>query len=186
MAYFEQNLLRKKEIEEALLKLMHEIPYEQIAVKSLTEQLQLARKTFYHYFPSKYACLESLFDRIIQECDLALMTLPEEAGTAEVCAERLNFWIRHRDFLEVILRNRLEYLLIERIMRHLIREDNSLRIRLSTQDVPCDEDILYYYVSGQIQLILKWCREDFVCPLEEMVRKCLRLTYAPLLPPEEE
>ena len=186
MNLFEQNLLRQKDLEETLLALMQEIPYEKIAVKSIADKLGLARKTFYHYFPSKLACLESLFDRVIQECDLVLMTLPEKAGAAKLCAERLDFWIRHRDFLEVILRNRLEYLFIERIMRHLTREDNSLRIRLSTQDVPCDEDILYYYVSGQIQLILKWCREDFVCPLEEMVRKSLRLTYAPLLPPEEE
>lgn len=181
MAYFEQNLLRKKEIEEALLTLMQEIPYEQIAVKSLTEQLQLARKTFYHYFPSKYACLESLMDRIIQECSLVIMTQPKNISAEDVCRERLHFWMRNRNFLEIVIRNGLAELLVERTMAYILREDKLVCRQLSTEAVPCDNDILYYFISGQIRQILKWCREDFSCPMDEMVRKQMRLMYEPLL-----
>ena len=181
MAFFEIQLQRKQEIEENLLKQMRDTPYEQITVKNLTEGLQIARKTFYHYFPSKQACLESMVDRIIQECDLAVMAMPNKADSFERCMERMRFWSDHRAFLDAIDRNSLEYLFIDRIMLYTFRENDLTRLRLSTEQMPCDEDILYFYISSQILLLLKWSREGFSLSPEDMARKTLRLMYEPLL-----
>lgn len=41
---------------------LKEIPYEKILVKDMTERMHFVRKTFYHYFKNKKACLESLTD----------------------------------------------------------------------------------------------------------------------------
>ena len=62
-----QNDHRKEEIESCLLDIMQTMAYEDITVKDLAEKMNIARKTFYHYFPSKKACLESMMDRIIAE-----------------------------------------------------------------------------------------------------------------------
>jgi AcrR family transcriptional regulator len=77
MAYFDLPLHRKQEIEEILLELMKDTPYDRITVKSITDKMQIARKTYYHYFPNKQACLESLMDRLVTECSLRQMGLPE-------------------------------------------------------------------------------------------------------------
>lgn len=53
---------------------------------------------------------------------------------------------------------------------------------LATADMPCDEDILLFYISGQIHVLMNWCRRDFDTPVPEMVHKFLRLLHIPLLP----
>lgn len=187
MGYYEMNLQRKEAIEEGLLALMETVPYAQISVKDLTERLQLARKTFYHYFPNKQACLESLTDRLIYACNLnVLQTLPEKATAEQVHAARLQFWTEHRNFLEAVNRNGLASFLLDRFLRYLNREDAALRQKLNTPHVEVDEDILFFYMSGQLALLLKWCSEGFILPVEDMARKSLRLLYEPLLAPETE
>lgn len=186
MGYYEQSLQRKQEIEEGLLSLMRETPYAQITVKDLTERLCIARKTFYHYFPGKGACLESLTDRLICECNLSVLrTLPAEAGTDQVYRARLEFWMGEKPFLDAIIKNGMGSFLLERFLRYLREEDKSLQDRLSTPEVGYDEDILFFYMSGQLFLLLKWCHDGFVLSLEEMVQKYLRLVHEPLLPPDE-
>ena len=186
MAYYDLNQQRKQEIENNLLALMQETPYDQIPVKALTDNLQIARKTFYHYFHNKQACLESLMDRLILESNLNLIALPPNATPQDMYTERLLFWIRKKDFLNTIHRNNLSALFVERAMLYIRQEDNSIQSRLSTKSLISDEDVLYFYISGQVHLMMKWCREGFTRPLEEMVQISLRLALEPLLRPEEE
>lgn len=186
MAYYDFGLQRKQEIENNLLLFMEAIPYDRISVKDLTDNLQIARKTFYHYFHNKQACLESLIDRIILESNLALISLPENAAPQQIYRKRLQFWVQNKAFLDAIFRNNLSFLFIERAMLYVRQEDNSIQARLSTNALTCDEDILYGYLSAQVCLILKWCREGFSRPLEEMVQISLRLAQDPLLPREME
>lgn len=186
MAYYDLNLQRKQEIENHLLALMQETPYDQIPVKALTDHLQIARKTFYHYFHNKQACLESLMDRLILESNLSLIALPQNATQQDLYRERLLFWIRKKDFLDTVRRNSLSALFVQRAMLYIRQEDNSIQSRLSTQSLSGDEDVLYFYVSGQMHLMLKWCREDFSRPLEEMVQISLRLAREPLLHQERD
>lgn len=186
MAHYDLTLLRKTEIEETLLAMMQEIPYGQITVKNLTDKLTIARKTFYHYYSSKQLCLESLIDRIILDSNLYLIALPQNARLEDLYRAQLQFWMDHRTFLTVIIRDNLSSLLIERITLSILREDSVFLTRLSTRTLACDEDVLFYYISGQISLLLKWCAEGFPRPLEEMVQKILRLSYEPLLSREPE
>lgn len=186
MNYYEQSLLRKKEIETGLLELMQEMPYSEITVKDIADHLHFVRKTFYYYFPNKRACLESLTDRLIQECNLRVVqSLPDEATSGEIYAVRLDFWIEHRDFLDCILRNGLGSFLVERFLAYVRQEDPAVQVRLGTEAVGCDGDVLFFYMIGQIFLLLKWCAEGFVLPMEEMIQKHLRLVHEPLLPPEK-
>ena len=74
---------------------------------------------------------------------------------------------------------------IERAMLYVLREKRAVRNQRFTQAMFWDEDLLYGYISGQICLILKWCREGFPRSLEEMVKVSLHLVQKPLLPLEE-
>ena len=186
MAKYDLSLQRKQDIENNLLALMQEVPYDRIPVKDLTDSMQIARKTFYHYFHNKQACLESLMDRMILESSLGFVLVPRNAGLEEIYRERLLFWMRNRSFLEAILRNGLSFLFIDRAIAYVLREDRAMLNRLTTKNLSFDEDVLYGYISGQVCLILKWCREGFTRPLEEMVQISLRLALEPLLNRETE
>lgn len=174
---------RKLEIEQALLELMKDRPFADIRINDLASQLKLVRKTFYHYYPNKMACLESLTDRLLYECDLQLMqTLPENAELLEQYAGQIRFWMAHRDFLEAIIANRLGDFLIGRAMAHTTREYPDLLKTMNTGSVECDEDVLFFYVTGQVSLLLKWCGEGFRLGAEEMAAKLVRLFHEPLRP----
>lgn len=174
---------RKLEIEQALLELMQDRPLADIRINDLAAKLKLVRKTFYHYYPNKMACLESLTDRLLYECDLFLMqTMPENAGLQDQYAGQIRFWMGRRDFLEVILANRLEAFLIERAMAHTRREYPDFLRRMSTAGPTVDEDVLFFYITGQVSLLLKWCSGGFRLGVEEMSAKMVRLLHEPLLP----
>lgn len=176
MGYSEQNLRRKKEIEDGLLALMQEIPYDEITVKDLSERLHIARKTFYHYFPNKWDCLKSLTARLLYECTMQVMQEAPGEDPAAVCRSRLQYWIAHRDFLDVINSNKLGQFFLNRAIKYVATEEAGLHSVFRSQTVPHDEDILFFYMSGQVFLLLRWAENGFSLPLEEMVTKYLRLT----------
>ena len=184
MNYADQKLNRKMQFEDALLALMGEMPYEKISVKDLTERMGVARKTFYQYFPGKRACLEALVDRTIYAGDLyVLQTVPKGAPEEEAYATRLSFWMEHKALLDAIIQNGLGDFFLERTILFVHRENPGLPARLDRPGMPSDGDILYFCLSGQVCLLLRWCREGFCQPVEDMVRKTLRLLHEPLLAP---
>lgn len=185
MGYYELNLQRKREIEEGLLALMQEMPFSQITVKNLTEKLHMARKTFYHYFLNKQACLESLTDRLIYECNLGVLLIAAPDDIAAVYESQLRFWMAHKTFLDALIKNDLGAFFLDRILKYMKKEDKAVQEKLDSPSVQYDEDILFFYMSGQIFLLLKWCNDGFSIPLEEMVRKNLRLVHEPLIRREE-
>lgn len=185
MGYYELNQQRKQEIEDGLLALMQEKYFVEITVKDLTGKLHMARKTFYHYFENKWHCLNSLTDRMIWECGLAeIRDLPEDTGMDVRYERNIRFWMDHKEFLDVINRNKMGDFLLHRVML-MMHEEEGLRYKLSTPEVEYDDDILYYYASGQVFLLLKWCEEGFRLPVKQMVKKQMRLTYEPLLAASE-
>lgn len=60
-------LRSKREISEALLKLMQLYPYSEISVKQIILETNLVRKTFYLNFNNKDDVLYSIIDKLILE-----------------------------------------------------------------------------------------------------------------------
>ncbi len=60
-------LKSKREISEALLKLMQLYPYSEISVKQIILETNLVRKTFYLNFNNKDDVLYSIIDGLILE-----------------------------------------------------------------------------------------------------------------------
>ena len=89
--------------------------------------------------------------------------------------------MEHEDFLKVILRNGLSSFFVERFLIYILKEDHTPQQQMETARIGCDEDVLFFYMTGQIFLLLKWCSEGFQLSLEEMVQKNLRLVQEPLV-----
>lgn len=182
MSYSETNLKRRVEMENTLLQLMKEQSFDTITVKDMTQRLQIARKTFYSYFPNKHACLDSLTDRLIYECTLEqLQGTTGQQNMPQFFQIWTDFWLKNRGFLEVLRTNRMGEYLIQRLMRYITEEHPETLKLMNTAHLPCDEDILYFCISGNVALLMKWCQEGFTLPPEEMVAKQLRLSCLPLI-----
>ena len=176
MGYSESNLQRRMEIENVFLQLMREQSFDAITVKDLTQQIRIARKTFYSYFPNKHACLDSLTDRLIYECTLDILRgMPDHLDLSCFFRIWVEFWLKNRNYLEAIQGNHMNEYLVQRLIRYITKEYPD------SPQAPTDGDMLYFYISGLVALMMKWCREGFPLPPEEMASKLLRLAGHPLI-----
>lgn len=182
MTNYDLLLQRRMAIENGLLELMQLVPYGQISVTSLTQHLHMSRKSFYHYFPGKEACLDSLVSRIIQECALFIS---DRGGLVndmyQGFLQNLYFWQGQQLFLNALVKNNLMPVFLRHCMHHVESEEKQLLTLLSTPDTACDEDVLLYFLNGHLTLLLNWCARDFETPPEDLARKLVRLTCRPLI-----
>ena len=99
----------KKEITEALLKLMKKYPYNEISVKQIVLETDLVRKTFYRNFSSKDDVLHSYINIKAEEYVEALM---DRTDPLTVIFEYCD---RNREFLKLLDKNDLMYMLLIRL-----------------------------------------------------------------------
>ena len=73
ICHTEESSRRQRELEQGLLEAMGKTPYEKITLTELCRQLEIPRKSFYRYFPTKEDCLLALMDHTLSDCnDIAL------------------------------------------------------------------------------------------------------------------
>lgn len=185
MDYYEQNLQKKKEIENGLLELMQRVPFQQITVTDLARHMGMSRKSFYHYFSNREACLESLMDRMIQEAALHVATTSRGFSIAPAdFVINLEYWRMQQPFLNAVAQNQLHDVFLERHIR-FVKDNRVLYSLLTLPDAEFDEDVLHFYASGHLSILMRWLHRDFTPPAEEMACKYLRLLCTPLIQPEE-
>ena len=66
----EYAVQKMAQLENALLGLMALRPYQDITVTDICREAGIPRRTFYHYFESKEAVLESIIEALMRECFL--------------------------------------------------------------------------------------------------------------------
>ena len=104
------SLRSKKEITDALIKLMQDHPYSEISVKQIVMETSLARKTFYLNFTSKDDVLNSVINQLILEYTIALSNASE--GPFSVIFE---FCEKNKEMLNLLHKNNMLYLLLLRL-----------------------------------------------------------------------
>lgn len=101
------SIRSRKEITEALLKLMELYPYNEISVKQIILETDLARRTFYRNYESKEDVLDSVITDKITEYAEELALNP--ASPLDVI---FSFREKNRSFLMLLHKNGLLYLLL--------------------------------------------------------------------------
>lgn len=176
MDYYELSLQRRQQIEEGLLELLRNQPYEKVTVTDIAAYMGMSRKSFYKYFSGKDDCLVSLFDRVIQEAALHIATCPVDHGdTLGAWQELLKFWRTQRTLLEVVEQHHLERLLLQRYMHYIQTEERNSQIIPGLPPDNRDEDVLCFFLMGTLTLLRFWCRRGFVPGVEEMAKKFEKL-----------
>ena len=75
------SIRSKKEITDAMIKLMQQHPFSDITVKQIVLEAKLERKTFYNNFSSKDDVLDVLINSAIHDYVMALTKSPEYIKT---------------------------------------------------------------------------------------------------------
>ena len=157
----EESVQRQRQLESCLLELMLTDNYSQITVGDICDRAGLSRKSFYRYFSSKDGCLYALVDHAI--FDGASFYLPSyNTGLAnQLIYERFfRYWKEQHLLLEALTRNHRNLLLVERMLNHIIQEENEFRSIVPFSDVDAHERNLFY-IGGVMTLVLDWHQNGY-------------------------
>ena len=165
ICHTEESSRRQRELEQGLLEAMKRHPYAKITLTQLCSELQIPRKSFYRYFPTKDDCLLALIDHTLSDCnDIALKGLTG-TGTLDQSVQLrfFNFWKERRDFLDAIQHNGLRYLLLERTTVIVDRmKENAEGVSFA------DNQVEYFVAYGLMTTVLRWHHYDFQSTPEKM------------------
>lgn len=189
MDIVEQNFQRRAMIEDVLLELMQETDYAHITVTDLAQHAGISRKSFYHYFQDKEACLLSLIDRILMDSALYVSEmLTDTEGYLHYYTAFLTYWKSKQTFLTAIIRSGLSHVVLMQIIKYISQEHKSLLtlLRLPTDLSEEGYEEVLFYASGCLSVLCSWAMTDCTTSVEVLAKKMVRMIHMPLLPPEGE
>ena len=146
----------KKEITDTLLQLMNTYSYNDITVKQIILESQVARKTFYRNFVSKDDVLDAYIDNIMHQLpDCQLSNILDVIFT--FCFQNQELLIKLRD-------NNLMYLLLHKwnifipmIHNQIVSPEHPMFQSFSSEQV---DYIIAFNVGAIWNVIMKWIEHD--------------------------
>jgi len=161
----EESSKRQRKLEQGLLAAMSTQPYEKITLSRLCTQLDVPRKTFYRYFPTKEDCLLALIDHTLSDCnDIALGGWNGETELDQQALLRFfAYWRAHTGFLDAVCQNGLNALLLDRTTVIVDRmKENTAKGSFARDQVE------YFIAQGLMTTVLRWHHFGFRSTPEEM------------------
>lgn len=177
----EQSAARQREMEQGLLRLMGKVPYDEISVGNLCEEIGVPRKSFYRYFSGKEGALLSLIDHALMDYDV--YTTHRGSGTGGTAVQYIqqifDYWVHHKELLDALEKSNLSGVLIQRAMT-FTKDRDALPNFLQISDQRLREYGNMFLVCGLMTMILQWHHDRFYKSSEEMAQLALQLFTQPL------
>ena len=160
-----ESSLRQRELEAGLLSALQTQAYEKITLTSLCHKLEIPRKSFYRYFPTKDDCLLALIDHTLSDCNDTALRGWNGSGELDKAVQLrfFQFWLEHRAFLDVIRDNELRYLLLDRTTNIIDRIKENAHAESFAQN-----QVEYFVAHGLMTTVLRWHHFGFQSSPEEM------------------
>lgn len=178
----EAAVSRQLKIEECLLQNMAQLSYDRISVADLCRQMGISRRLYYTYFPDKDACLISIIDRVVRESIESLPDVPINSDSMfSVTVAYLSYWREHADFLDLVVRNNLKALIVERSFLYFKNHEHNVLNLLNTPQFKADNSILWLYVAIRYVVLWQWHENQYALSVEEMAAKYLRMLKQPII-----
>ena len=178
----ERSAVRQRELELGFLSLLRIRRYEEVNISELCEHLQIPRKAFYRYFSGKEGILSALLDHTILEYEQFPGNYrPGEPRTIQKDLERFFlFWQAQADLLDMLERNGLSALLIQRCLdTSMSGTPIPLRFAKTETEEEC-RALLMFTMCGLMSMVLDWHHRGFLSSAGHMGELAARMLNAPL------
>jgi len=153
----------KKEITDTLLQLMNTYSYNDITVKQIILESQIARKTFYRNFLSKDDVLNAYIDSIMQQYIYSLQQLPN-CQLSNILDLIFKFCFQNQGLLFQLRDNHLMHLLLHKWnifipMMHdqIVNPDHPMFQAFSAEQI---DYMIAFNVGAIWNVIMKWIEND--------------------------
>ena len=159
-------------MENSLLNLMMQQPYQNITVVDICREADIPRRTFYHYFGSKEDVLESLIETLMQQCflegtfDIPLGREHMEQRFAKI----FRFWDgENRKKLDALIKNGLESRLLtwssQRVQKEYIGSIQKINLNPKLLEIG-----LMVGITDFFSLLFYWSRGGYQESAEQMAK----------------
>lgn len=176
ICHTEASSKRQRELEDCLLSALRTQPYEKITLTSLCRQMEIPRKSFYRYFPTKEDCLLALIDHTLSDCNTVALTSWEgDHELKQIHLQRFfSYWIEQKFFLDAIRDNGFRYLLLDRttVIVDSMKENDPPAAFARNQ-------VEYFIAHGLMATVLRWHHFGFQSTPEEMALTFSQLLHSP-------
>lgn len=114
-----KSLYSKNQILTALLQLMQQKPFNEITIKEIAENALITRKTFYRNFDKKIDVLNLEINKVIHTY-LEAVENATDLSLANVAYLVFKTMEKHRSFIQLLVENNLNYLLINKMFKQIM------------------------------------------------------------------
>lgn len=165
ICHTETSSQRQRELEAGLLNALEKLPYEKITLTELCHRLNIPRKSFYRYFPTKEDCLLALIDHTLSDCNDIALKGWGGSGNLDMAVQLrfFHFWKQRSIFLDAIRDNGLQSLLLDRTTVIVDRMKEN-----SAQESFAQNQVKYFVAHGLMSTVLRWHQYGFQSSPEEM------------------
>ena len=115
-------LSSQRQIAQALMSLMQEEPYDRITISALCKEAGISRQTFYSLFTSRenvvVFTLQARY-RFTPDAEMLTPTRKDACGLRMLCRSYSEYIEANRSFLQLLSRNKIDYLLYDSIFEGL-------------------------------------------------------------------
>lgn len=176
ICHTEESSQRQRLLERGLLEALGKQPYEKVTLTELCRVLQLPRKTFYRYFPTKDDCLLGLIDHTLSDCNTVALTGWEgDRELKQIHLQRFfSYWRNQEAFLDAVRDNDFRYLLLER---------TTVIVDAMKENTPpaafARDQVEYFVAHGLMTTVLRWHHFGFRSTPEEMAHTFAQLLHSP-------
>jgi len=182
ICHTEDSSRRQRELEMGLLEAMGKQPYARISLTELCRELNIPRKSFYRYFPTKEDCLLALIDHTLALFFEMPTAKNKTRGTALGDLDLyFLFWYENRTLLDALQRSSLSGILVERANNFALKEGHLPR-QFKTMPPQTRGLAMAFSICGLMSMILQWHRTGFTITPDEMTKLAQSILTAPLLP----
>ncbi len=144
-----------EKITDGLLKLMNEIPFDEITISDIVRKAEVGRASFYRHFDSKEAVVRHHLSRLLKEWG---REFEAEGKAEELGPSLLRHFYGHRNFYLLLHRCGLGHYLLG-----AIRGTMGLDTKSEQEVYP-----LSWFAGGLYGLVDEWMRRGMTVPPDEM------------------
>lgn len=138
----EKSVLRQQEFQNTLLSMMKKKNIHEISITALCKEMNAPRKAFYRYFDTIEDVLYSKMDALLERAFLNLEIKVDVIGFFE-------FWKGHKEFLDVLERNGLSFLMVNRFYAVMMEDRKISDMQIKYLRYTC-------YISAFMSVLIGW------------------------------
>jgi AcrR family transcriptional regulator len=143
----------KRWIQESLIAMMRETPYDQIKISEICKRADLTRPTFYQHFKSKEEALLQYLDTLFDAFSDSIGSCKIQS-IYELAYRFFMFWEIHYEFIDILEENGILSLLNKRFPIYLNEIIRMLAV--APKEMPAQaQDYVNTFISGGLVSMLK-------------------------------